>query len=90
MRKIGVVTGTRAEYGLMRSFLKQIQKKPKLKLTIFVTEMHLMEKHGRTVEEIKKDFAKKCLTEVKMSLGNDSKEQQAKYLANGIEGNHHP
>jgi len=54
-RKISVTTGTRAEYGILRPVLKTISKSKQLDLYIIVTGMHLSEKYGMTVNEIKKD-----------------------------------
>ena len=54
-RKITVTTGTRAEYGLIRSVLKEIIKNKKLELFLIVSSMHLSKKHGLTINEIKND-----------------------------------
>ena len=54
-RKISVTTGTRAEYGILRSVLKTISKSKQLDLYLLVTGMHLSKKYGMTVNEIKKD-----------------------------------
>lgn len=40
-RKIAVVTGTRAEYGLMSRLMRLIQEDPLLRLQLIVTNMHL-------------------------------------------------
>lgn len=55
-RKIAYVTGTRADFGLMTSVLKSIDKHPKLALQIFATGMHLMPKFGFTFNEVKKAY----------------------------------
>lgn len=52
MRKITVVTGTRAEYGILYPVLKAIEAKPELQLSLVVTGMHLMPEFGYTVKEI--------------------------------------
>jgi len=54
-RKILYITGTRADYGLMRSALKCIDNDTKLSLRIAVTGMHLMEEFGDTMHEIEND-----------------------------------
>jgi len=54
-RKIAVVTGTRAEYGILKPLLKKIDDSPNLKLELIVTGMHLLKQYGLTVKEIKKD-----------------------------------
>ena len=46
-RRICFVTGSRAEYGLMRSTLRAISKHPRLQLQIIATGMHLDPLHGR-------------------------------------------
>jgi len=50
-----VITGSRAEYGLLSPVMQAIQQHPDLKLSIIATGMHLMERFGFTVNEIKKD-----------------------------------
>ncbi len=55
-RKICVVTGSRAEYGLLYWLLKEIRSDKKLKLQLIVTGMHLSPKFGSTYKEIKKNF----------------------------------
>ena len=54
-RNICFVTGTRAEFGLMRSVLKSIQKISNLKLQIVATGMHLDRAHGRTIDQIRRE-----------------------------------
>jgi len=54
-RKICVVTGTRAEYGLLYWLMKSIQDNPKLELQIIATGMHLSPEFGLTYLELEKD-----------------------------------
>src|SRR5690349_8725867 len=54
-RRICFVTGTRAEFGLMRSTLEAIRAHPKLELQLVVTGMHLDPSHGRSLDQIRKD-----------------------------------
>ncbi len=54
-RRVGVVTGTRAEYGIFRPVLEAIRKQRQLELQLFVTGMHLLRKFGYTVREIEQD-----------------------------------
>ena len=54
-KKILVTTGTRAEYGILRPILYELIKSKKLNLHLVVTGMHLSQKHGLTINEIKKD-----------------------------------
>ncbi|GJL89352.1 MAG: UDP-N,N'-diacetylbacillosamine 2-epimerase (hydrolyzing) [Minwuia thermotolerans] len=54
-RRIVYVTGTRADYGLMRETLRRIDAHPALDLSLFVTGMHLLPAYGETVQEIVAD-----------------------------------
>jgi GDP/UDP-N,N'-diacetylbacillosamine 2-epimerase (hydrolysing) len=54
-RKISVVTGTRAEYGLLRWLMQGIQDSQVLDLQLIVTGMHLSPEFGLTVQEIEAD-----------------------------------
>lgn len=51
-RRIAYVTGTRADFGLMRRVLVQIDAHPGLSLSLSVTGMHLSADYGETVREI--------------------------------------
>lgn len=55
MRKILVVTGTRAEYGLLYWTMKKIKEDENLELQLIVTGNHLVPEYGLTVESIKRD-----------------------------------
>jgi len=55
-RKICVVTGTRAEYGLLYWLMKEIQSDDELQLQIIATGMHLSPEFGLTYKEIEKNF----------------------------------
>ncbi|MFX0052025.1 MAG: UDP-N-acetylglucosamine 2-epimerase (hydrolyzing), partial [Candidatus Hermodarchaeota archaeon] len=46
MKKIAVITGTRAEYGILKSVLRQIEANPKLNLSLIVIGMHLSAEFG--------------------------------------------
>jgi len=56
MRKICVITGTRAEYGLLYWLIKAINEDKYLKLQLIVTGMHLSPEFGLTYKEIEKEF----------------------------------
>ena len=55
MKKICVITGTRAEYGLLRQVLFGINSSSVLKLQLVVTGMHLSSEYGSTIQEIEAD-----------------------------------
>ncbi|HEY0236344.1 MAG TPA: UDP-N-acetylglucosamine 2-epimerase [Afipia sp.] len=52
MRRICYITGTRADFGLMRSTLDLIHRSKALDLSILITGMHLSREHGYTAGEI--------------------------------------
>ncbi len=54
-RKICVITGTRAEYGLLFWLMKEIEAAESLKLQIIVTGMHLSPEFGLTYKQIEDD-----------------------------------
>ena len=54
-RKILVVSGTRAEYGYVRPLLKLIENDPEVESETLVTNMHLLDKFGKSVREFEKD-----------------------------------
>lgn len=54
-RKICVITGTRAEYGLLRWVMQGIKDDPELTLQIIATGMHLSPEFGLTYREIEQD-----------------------------------
>ena len=55
MRKLCVVTGTRAEYGLLSRLMWMIKDSDQTQLQIIATNMHLSPKYGNTYQEIEKD-----------------------------------
>ncbi|MEF7493566.1 UDP-N-acetylglucosamine 2-epimerase [Lysinibacillus sphaericus] len=54
-RKICVVTGTRAEYGLLANLIKKIAQDDEFELQVVVTGMHLSPEFGNTYREIEDD-----------------------------------
>mgnify|MGYP000946231289 CR=1 FL=1 len=54
-RKICVITGTRAEYGLLYWVMKSIESQSDLKLQLIVTGMHLSPEFGLTYKQIEQD-----------------------------------
>jgi len=52
MRKICVITGTRAEFGLLRPLIELIAKDKDLQLQLIATGMHLSSEFGYTLDEI--------------------------------------
>jgi GDP/UDP-N,N'-diacetylbacillosamine 2-epimerase (hydrolysing) len=69
-RKICVVTGTRAEYGLLYWLMKEIEADESLELQLIVTGMHLSPEFGLTYKEIEKEF--KIDKKIEMLLSSDT------------------
>ena len=84
-RKICVVTGTRAEYGLLRWVMEGIRETPGLELQIIVTGMHLSPEFGLTYREIEKDGFL-IDRKVEMLLSSDSPTGLAKSMGLGLIG----
>ena len=55
MRKICVVTGSRAEYGLLSGLMRAIKEDESLELQVIATNMHLSSEFGLTYKEIERD-----------------------------------
>lgn len=54
VRKIVFLTGTRADFGKLKSLIKITQESPGYEVHIFVTGMHMNSKYGKTVDEVYK------------------------------------
>lgn len=55
MKNVCVITGTRAEYGLLKPLIGKIKKDKEIKLQLVVTGMHLSSEFGLTYNEILQD-----------------------------------
>ena len=69
-RKICIVTGSRAEYGLLYWLIKQVDSNQGLELQLIVTGMHLSPEFGLTYKEIEKEF--KINKKINMKLSTDT------------------
>jgi hypothetical protein len=54
-RKVCVVTGTRADYGLLRWVMEDLRSAPSLQLQVVATGMHLAARFGLTCKDIEAD-----------------------------------
>ncbi len=84
-RKICVITGTRAEYGLMRWVVQGIKDDPALTLQIVATGMHLSPEFGQTYREIENDGFQ-IDRKVEMLTSSDSSVGIAKSMGLGLIG----
>ena len=84
-RKVAVVTGTRAEYGILCPVLRAVEQHPKLQLLLIATGMHLSHEFGYTVQELEKDGFN-IEAKVDMLLSNDTSAAMSKSVGIGIIG----
>lgn len=71
MRKIIVITGSRAEYGLLKNLLRKLKKIRIFKTKLIVTGSHLSKRHGYTIQEIINDKIN-IDYKIDMKINNDS------------------
>jgi UDP-hydrolysing UDP-N-acetyl-D-glucosamine 2-epimerase len=85
IKKIAVVTGSRAEYGLLYWLIHDLRESPEFDLQLIVTGMHLSPEFGSTVSEIERDgfFISQ---RVECLLSSDSAGGVAKSMAIGLIG----
>ena len=84
-RKICIVTGTRAEYGLLYWLMKEIQASKKLELQLIVTGMHLSPEFGLTYQQIEQDGFN-IDRKVEMLLSSDTEVGVTKSMGVGLMG----
>ncbi|MCI0652287.1 MAG: UDP-N-acetylglucosamine 2-epimerase [Planctomycetes bacterium] len=84
-RKICVVTGSRAEYGILKTVLRAVRKEARLALQVVAAGMHLAEEFGATEREIAADGFP-IDARVAMLPENDSQRAMAAAVGAGIRG----
>lgn len=85
MRRIAVITGSRADYGLMEPVLRGIAADPSLDLHLLVTGMHLRPEFASGLEQVREQRLG-ILHEVRMLDDGDSGATMARSIGRGIEG----
>lgn len=82
MKKVAVVTATRAEYGLLSRVIKELRKheNDELKVELIVTGTHLSDKYGRTISEIDDRIDHQVPISVKSDCEKDISVNQAEAL----------
>ena len=87
MRKICVVTGTRAEYGLLSRLMRMIKDSQETQLQVIATNMHLSPKYGNTYKEIEKDgFTIDCKVPIIDDDGNNDSLSTVLEMSRGLKG----
>lgn len=84
MKKILYISGTRADYGLMKRSLLAIQKSHQLKLKVLATGMHLMESRGYTLAEIHADGFE--VVQLQAIFEDDTRAAMANFVAEAMKG----
>lgn len=84
-RKICVITGTRAEYGLLRWIMQGIKDAPELTLQVIATGMHLSPEFGLTYRDIEQDGFR-IDRKVEMLTSSDTSVGIAKSMGLGMIG----
>lgn len=85
MKRIGIMTGTRAEYGLLKPLMQEINKDNDLELYLIVSGMHLSPEFGMTYQEIEEDGFE-INAKVEMLLSSDSLAGISKSIGLGVIG----
>lgn len=86
-RKICVVTGSRAEYGILRVLMKAIKDNPDLKLQVIATNQHLSKLQGETYKEIEQDgFTIDYKVYMADDEAPDNANTTAKSISRGVSG----
>ncbi|WP_026497341.1 UDP-N-acetylglucosamine 2-epimerase [Butyrivibrio sp. WCD3002] len=83
MKKLAIVTTTRAEYGLLRSVIKKFDIDENIELRLVVTGAHLSGEQGNTVTEIEADGVR---IDKKISILDDAENNPSKIMANALMG----
>lgn len=85
MKRIGIMTGTRAEYGLLKPLMQEINKDNDMELYLIVSGMHLSPEFGMTYQEIEEDGFE-INAKVEMLLSSDSPAGISKSIGLGVIG----
>lgn len=84
-RKVCVITGTRADYGLLKGAMQKMARSPLLELQVVATCMHLSPEFGLTFKEIEQDGFE-IDAKIEMLLSSDSSVGVTKSIGLGLVG----
>jgi UDP-N-acetylglucosamine 2-epimerase (hydrolysing) len=89
-KSILFLTGTRADFGKMKSLLKSVEASEEFECLLFVTGMHTLARYGYTVDEVYKNMSSQRMSEgfrnVHVFMNQQSGEPMERILANTVEG----
>ena len=83
--KVCLITGSRAEYGMLKQLIFLIKKEKTINIKIVVTGAHLSKKYGKTIKEIKSDGIK-VSKRVNLNIKSRTSEDIIKSINKGMLG----
>ena len=83
MKKITLVSSSRADYGILKNLIIKMQKDKKIDLSFYVTGSHLQKRFGKTVNEIIKDKIK-IKKKISVNIRGDKNQNIANAMSIGI------
>jgi len=84
-KKICVITGTRADYGLLKNIIKLLNDSDKFELQLIITGTHLSNKYGETLKEIESDGFN-INHKIDLNLKSDTPKAITKSTSIGLDG----
>jgi len=81
VKKVALITSTRAEYGLFKPLIARLISDADIDLKVVVTGSHLLAKHGLTVSEIEKD---RVSIDEKIDIYADEEQSTSNVMANAL------
>jgi UDP-N-acetylglucosamine 2-epimerase (hydrolysing) len=85
MKKILFLTGTRADYGKLKSLINTVEQSEEFEAYIYVTGMHMLNRYGYTAQEVIKDGYKNIYMNINQHVGDHMEIA----LANTVQGLSH-
>ena len=84
-KRIVFLTGTRADFGKLKSLILIAQNSDLFEVNIFVTGMHMLEKYGKTIREVEKSGIKNIYP----FINHDNIDHMDRNLSKTIDGFSH-
>ena len=82
-KKICMITGSRAEFGLLKNLINELIKSKKIEIKLIATGSHLSKKYGFTLDEIKKEKIK-VEKKINLNLKKDNSEGLSSSISMGL------
>jgi UDP-N-acetylglucosamine 2-epimerase (hydrolysing) len=85
MKKVLFLTGTRADYGKLKSLINTVEHSEEFEAYIYVTGMHMLNRYGYTAQEVIKDGYRNIYMNINQHVGDHMEIA----LANTVQGLSH-